>query len=79
MRLFSTKHLSQVEESYLAHLKFGIWAGMVLGALAMLSIIHAILPFVFPRVPDKIYNYFIQTASPRLSRINKILKDKNLE
>jgi hypothetical protein len=79
MRLFSVKHLGQVEESYLEHFSFGIWAGIVLGALAILSIIHAIFPFLFPRLPDKLYRYFVKKATPRLSKVNQILKDKKLE
>lgn len=79
MRLFSKDHLRQVEESYMTHCRFGIWAGLVLGLLAIISLIHAIFPFLFPRVPDKIYRYFVTHSATRLERVSQILRDKNLE
>ena len=79
MRLFSGKHLSQVEESYLEHCQFGIWAGAVLGALSILSLIHAFFPFLFPRLPDRLYRYFVKTSAPRLDKVKKILRDKKIE
>jgi|688.fasta_scaffold1118973_2 hypothetical protein len=79
MRLFSGKHLSQVEETYMEHCRFGLWAGVVLGTLSILSLIHAIFPFLFPRLPDKLYQYFVTKATPRLTKVNQILKDKKIE
>jgi hypothetical protein len=79
VNLFNGKHLNQVEETYLEHFKFGIWAGFTLGILSILSLVHAIFPFLLPRLPDKLYQYFVQNATARINRVRQILKDKNLE
>lgn len=72
-------HLSQVEETYFQHLRFALWAGAVLIVLGVVSIIHAVFPFMFDRIPDKIFRYFLEKSNERVSRVNKILKDKGLE
>lgn len=79
MKLFNFKHLNQVEESYFQHLKFGLWAGIMLLIIGIISIGHAIFPFFLSRWPDRLYRIFVKEASPRLSRVNKILKEKNIE
>jgi hypothetical protein len=79
MKIFNFKHLTQVEESYAQHLKFGLWAGAVLLILGMISIVHALFPFFLSRWPDRLYRIFVEKASSRLSRVNKILKEKNIE
>jgi hypothetical protein len=72
-------HLDQVEESYLEHFRFALWAGAVFIVLGITSIIHAVLPFLFSRTPDRIYRYFQKKSQERLNRVNSVLKDKNLE
>jgi hypothetical protein len=79
VNLFNGKHLDQVEETYLEHFKFGMWAGLTLAVLSILSVTHAIFPFLFTRWPDKIYQYFVQNATARLNRVSQLLKNKNLE
>jgi hypothetical protein len=77
--MINFKHLAQVEESYIAHCKFGLWAGIVLIVLGIVSIIHAIFPFLFVRKPDKIYKYFVAKSQARITQVDQILKSKNLE
>jgi hypothetical protein len=79
LKLFNSKHLEQVEESYAQHLKFGIWAGFFLIYLGTISLIHAIFPFLLARYPDRLYRMFNKKSSERITRVNKILKNKNLE
>lgn len=79
MRMINFKHLSEVEETYFAHFKFAIWAGFTLIFLGLISIIHGIMPFLFSRVPDKIFKYFLKHSNERITRVNKILKSKGLE
>lgn len=77
--MINFKHLQQVEESYFEHLKFSLWAGFILIILGIVSVIHGIFPFLFSRVPDKIFNYFLKHSSERISRVNRLLKTKGLE
>lgn len=73
------KHLEQVEETYWQHFKFAFWAGCVLFVLSIFSLVHAVFPFMFSRVPDKIYKYFQKESAKRVDRVNTILKTKGLE
>jgi len=73
------KHLSQVEETYFEHFKFAMWAGLVMLLLGIVSIIHAIFPFLFSRTPDKIFKYFQEKSNDRITRVNETLKRKNIE
>lgn len=68
---FFTHHLQTVRETYVEHLKFGIWASMVLMCLALASLIHAVLPFIFPGLPYKIYQYFQEKSKNRIEKIYK--------
>jgi len=77
--MINFKHLSEVEESYIAHLKFALWAGSVLTVLGIVSIIHGLMPFLFSRLPDRIYRYFLARSAERINRVNTLLKEKNLE
>ena len=77
--MINFKHLQQVEETYFQHFKFAFWAGSVLIMLGVISLAHAIFPFVFARLPDKIYKYFVEGSKERISRVNKTLRDKDLE
>jgi hypothetical protein len=77
--MLNFKHLKQVEESYSEHFKFAVWAGCVLVFLGLVSLIHAIFPFFLSRTPDKIYRYFVIKSNERMDRVNKILKEKNIE
>jgi len=77
--MINFKHLTQVEETYFQHLKFALWAGVVLSALGVVSIVHAIFPFFLSRLPDNIFRYFLKNSQQRIDRVNKILKDKNIE
>ena len=72
-------HLDQVEETYFQHFKFAIWAAGVFLVLGIISLIHAVFPFVFIRTPDKIYRYFVKKSEQRISRVNSLLKAKKIE
>lgn len=77
--MINFKHLSQVEESYFDHFRFAAWAGLVFLVLGTVSLIHAVFPWVFARTPDRIYRYFQTKSAERISRVNRTLKQKNLE
>lgn len=77
--MINFQHLVQVEETYFEHLRFASWASAVLFILSVVSIIHAIFPFLFDRVPDKIFRYFIVQSEERVTRVNKKLKQKGIE
>lgn len=77
--MLNFKHLSQVEETYLQHFKFAVWAGVVLLLLGIVSIIHAIFPFFLSRVPDKIFRYFLKNSQARIDRVSRILQEKHIE
>ena len=63
----------------LPNFKFAFWAGCVLFVLSIFSLVHAVFPFMFSRVPDKIYKYFQKESAKRVDRVNTILKTKGLE
>jgi len=79
MKFFNIYHLTQVEETYWQHLKFSLWASLILSMIAFLSFVHAFFPFLFTRFPDKLYKYFIKSSQNRLNRIDKVLKQKGIE
>ena len=77
--MINFNHLTQVEESYFQHFKFAVWAAGVLFLLSVVSLIHAVFPFLFSRIPDKIYRYFVAKSKPRIERVNQILRNKKIE
>jgi hypothetical protein len=79
LKLFNFKHLTQVEESYLQHFVFSIWAGAFLCYLGIISLIHAIFPFLFSRYPDRLFHHFVDRSATRRNRVDIILKNKKLE
>jgi len=77
MTTFLTKHLESVGESYAEHLKFGLAAGLMCLVLGVISLIHAVLPFLMPRLPEKLYQYISESmVNPRLKRINAVRRAK---
>lgn len=77
--MINFNHLTQVEESYFQHFKFAVWAAGILFLLSVVSLIHAVFPFLFSRIPDKIYRYFVTKSKPRIERVNQILRGKKIE
>ena len=77
--MINFNHLSQVEESYFQHFKFAFWAATVLFLLSVISLIHAVFPFLFSRMPDKIYRYFVSKSKTRIDRVNRILRNKKIK
>lgn len=76
--IINFRHLSEVEESYFSHLRYNLWvSGMVL-LLSVISFIHAIFPFMFPRWPAKIRKHMMQKSLTRDKQISKTLRRKNL-
>jgi hypothetical protein len=76
--IFNFKHLSEVEETYFAHLRYNLWvSGMVL-LLAVISFIHAILPFMFSRWPFAIRKYMMEKSLSRDRQISRALRKKGL-
>jgi hypothetical protein len=76
--LFNPSHLQEVEESYLVHLKFGVWAGFWLIITGVISIVHAVVPVLLARVPDRLFRYIVEQSSTRINRVEDILRKKNL-
>lgn len=79
MKLINFYHLTEVEESYLEHLEFSLWAGFFLCYLGMISLLHAVFPFFLSRYPDKLFRHFVDKSFSRRNRVDKILQEKNLE
>ena len=77
--LINPSHLRQVEETYVEHAKFGLWAAAVLLLISVLSFVHAIFPFLFSRWPIKLYNYFVLKSNSRLHDITQTLQHKGLK
>mgnify|MGYP001057030826 CR=1 FL=1 len=76
--IFNFKHLAEVEESYFSHLRYNLWvSGMVL-LLAVISFIHAILPFMFARWPFVIRKYMMEKSLGRDRQISRALRKKGL-
>jgi hypothetical protein len=78
-KLFNPQHLAQVEESYFAHFKFSVLAGIQLVALGLLSLVHGVFPFLFSRYPDQLFEYFLRWSQQRRDRVDRVLAEKNLE
>ena len=72
------EHLDQVGETYWEHLRFGVWAAGICLLLSVTSFVHAIFPFILPRKPEKIYQYFHNRAKARLDRITSQLEKEYL-
>jgi hypothetical protein len=54
-RLF-TDHPRSVGETYWQHLCFALWIGLSLSVLGIVSVIHAVLPFLFQHTTsDRLY------------------------
>ena len=77
--IINFKHLSEVEESYFAHLRYNLWvAGMVM-VLAVVSFIHAFLPFMFARWPNNIRRYMQRKSMNRDKHIVITLRNKGIK
>jgi len=76
--IFNFKHLSEVEESYFAHLRYNLWVGGMVLLLAVVSFIHAILPFMFSRWPFAIRKYMMEKSLHRDRQISRALRKKGL-
>jgi hypothetical protein len=76
--IFNFKHLSEVEESYFAHLRYNLWVSCMVSLLAVISFIHAILPFMFSRWPFAIRKYMMEKSLHRDRQISRALRKKGL-
>ncbi len=79
MKILNFQHLKQVEESYWQHFKFASWAGFYLIYLGLVSLLHAIFPFLVARYPDKLFRDFLVKSQKRLTRVSECLKEKGIE
>lgn len=77
--MFNFKHLAQVEESYLEHMRFNLWVAGMVFLLAGVSFIHAFLPFLFARYPYKLKKHLYEKSLNREKRVVKLLRKKSLE
>ncbi len=78
MNILNFKHLQEVGEGYIEHLRFGLWVAGIQFLLAVMGTIHAILPFLFARWPEKLTNYLVTESRHRTSKVRKSLKSKNV-
>jgi hypothetical protein len=78
MKLFNFKHLLEVGEGYFEHLRFGLWVAGIQFLLAIMGMIHAFLPFLFARWPERLTNYLVTHSRRRTSDVRKSLKSKNV-
>jgi len=58
------KHLSEANKTYFAHFKFAFFAGLLLLYAGLTSIIHAVIPSLFPFTSLKIVKKLIERSSP---------------
>lgn len=72
------KHLAEVEESYFSHLRYNLWVSAMVLILAIVSFVHAIFPFMFPRWPAMIRNHMMKKSLTRDKHISKALRKKGL-
>jgi len=77
--MLNFRHLNQVEESYFEHFKFAMWAAFIFLILGTVSFVHALLPWIFSRLPDKIFKYFLKKSNHRINKVDELLKQKNIE
>jgi hypothetical protein len=78
LSVLNFKHLQEVGEGYYEHLKFGLWVAGIQFLLALMGTIHAVLPFLFARWPDKLTNYLVTNSRKRTSRVRRSLKGNNV-
>ena len=78
MKLFNFKHLVEVNEDYWDHARFGLWVAGIQLALAVMGAVHAILPFMFARWPERLTNYLIRKSKERTQRVRRSLKAKGV-
>lgn len=77
--LINFKHLSEVEEGYFAHLRYNLWVAGMVTVLAVVSIIHAFLPFIFARSPNNIRKYMQRKSINRDRHIVTTLRKKGIK
>lgn len=78
-RIINFRHLSEVEESYFAHLKYNLWVAIMVLILCLVSVIHAFLPFIFARWPNAIRKYMYEKSLNRDKHIFKALRRKGIK
>lgn len=76
--IINFKHLAEVEEGYITHLRYNLWVSVMVLFLAVVSFIHAFLPFMFPRWPAAIRKYMMEKSFNRDRQISKALRKKGL-
>lgn len=76
--IINFKHLAEVEEGYFAHMRYNLWVSAMVLILAVVSFIHAFLPFMFPRLPFAIKKYMYEKSLGRDKHVFKVLKKKGL-
>ena len=78
MKLLNFKHLQEVNENYFDHAKFGLWVAGIQFLLSVMGTIHAIIPFMFARWPEKLTNYLIKKSKERTQKVRRSLKSKGV-
>jgi len=59
--LYQSNHISKSGKNWSRHCAFSLFAGTVLIFTGLLSILHAVIPNIFPEACEKILNWLIQT------------------
>lgn len=65
---FQINHLGQTGQTYFQHLKWAMYAGALLLWAGLASVIHAVFPFVFSEISERITHDLSQRAKLRKSK-----------
>ena len=68
MKLFDFKHLSTVKETYWQHLAWALYSVGTNLYVAIITLIHGLLPFVLANYPDRILVKYIERFQARRRR-----------
>jgi hypothetical protein len=74
--LVNFNHLKEVNESYFEHLRFNLWITCSVTVLAVVSLIHAIFPFLMSRWPHAISKYIFKKSLSRTMTVGREIRNK---
>lgn len=75
-KIINFSHLSEVGETYFEHLVFNLWITCSVTVLALVSLIHAVFPFLLSRWPHAISKYIFKKSLSRTMTVGRQIRDK---
>lgn len=75
-QLINFNHLKEVNETYFEHLVFNLWITGSVTVLAVVSLIHAIFPFLMSRWPMAISKYIFKKSLSRTMAVGRTIRDQ---